>query len=91
MDQSTLRLMPKVIQKIQLEKVQLAVVIAPEWTAQPWYQWLVANATRSLPIPKNGVIQLNDQQMPEPLRNVRWTLRAFLISRPSSRPVRTNC
>lgn len=79
------RLLPKVIDLIQRQKVT-ATVIAPVWPTQPWFQQLkrmkIAPPLIIPNVPESYRAPTSHQafQQPEPLNNSRWALAAWKVS-----------
>ena len=59
----------------------LAVLVAPDWPAQPWYPLLLQLSSASLQFDVHAYLQTSDcnQAAPECLRNPSWRWKLFLL------------
>ena len=75
------RLLPKVIRLIKQTKAE-ATVIAPRWPAKIWHQQLIQMAVcHPIKLPKTVKMCIPClKQLPEPLKNRKWSLFAWRIS-----------
>lgn len=71
-------MMADVVIKVLNERAK-AIVIAPAWPGQLWYKWLVKAATASCLVPKEAILFGPGTACPEPLKNVKWSIRAFKL------------
>ena len=67
-------MIPRVLEKIEAENANV-VLIAPEWTRQPWWPKCVAMAGDSWVLPYGPTFQLAGTREPLPPRN--WRVIAF--------------
>lgn len=73
-----IRLLGPCISKIRREAAT-AIVIAPLWEAQPWFQELVSMSKDRLMIPNTAFVNPHSTATPEPQRNSRWKFAAFWV------------
>ena len=75
-------LIGRVLKKVQTQKVQKAILVAPLWTSQPWFPRLLQMVIADpLLLPSSNSLLKNHLDQPHPLIKLRnLKLAAFLIS-----------
>lgn len=75
-----IRMIPAVLRKCQLEEAE-AILIAPVWRAQPWFQTLQSLLVDSpIPINPKKDLERGPSGRMEPLANPKWKFAAFRIA-----------
>ena len=72
-------MMSKVVAKLAADRPTAAIVIAPNWPGTSWFQQLQQLAIDSVAVPSAAILSAPHGMLPEPLRNPRWHMRAFLV------------
>lgn len=73
-------LMSSVVSKLVVDRPRMAVLLTPEWPHTSWWRTLARLAVAStLHHPADVVEWGPTTNLPEPLRNPKWMLRAWLI------------
>ena len=74
------RMMDQVVRKLTMQPPKrAAIVIAPVWPTTSWFSSLCRAAAQRLPVPSSAIQHGPLEVLPEPLRNPKWQLEAFLI------------
>lgn len=72
-------LMQKVVSKLQNSVCSTSIVIAPNWPTAPWFATLSTMACDKMPVPTTAVLYGSGMARPEPLKNLSWSMTAFLV------------
>ena len=72
-------LMQRVVTKLLHDRPRRTVLVTPDWPSTTWAVQLSQVATRSVLLPAEAVASGPQTNLPEPLTNPRWTMRAWLI------------